>query len=380
MASRRISALTYVSLILVFWITPLATTTIYGATSTTPPRYFPVYPRPIDQPFMPGLDWGARLDIENIFNAHGGLVRNAVTDVIGNIGLTYNTEEAGLWQGGLFTAGITGVASGYEPKLAGELQTVSDLWALSTVRFSELSYKQQFNPLFLVRAGIMDFNYYFDLTVVGAELMNSSFGLTPTLYVDALVPTYHYSGWGAMSEIGSILKGRVGIFQGNPKELNTVFSQGYFAIGELEDTLTLNKQSLLLKAGAWRYRRPSLSWYNTYGFYGMAEDTWYMGKRQCSLFLQAGDNLQDANVVPYYVGGGVRVKPLFNRRPDDVFSLGVASVGVQSARQETAYEVTYVIRLTKQVSLQPDLQYVVNPGGTNPNALMGIVRVHADFS
>jgi porin len=349
-----------------------------------PARYMSVYPNVTEKPFeIKGFKWGAQFDLEDVINLKGGLEQDAVTDAIANVGFTYDTQEAQLWKGGLFTVGVTGISSGDEPKLAGEFQTASDLWAQSTLRFSEFSYAQKFNEYLLGRAGIMDFNYYFDTTKEAFELINSSFSLAPTFYSNALyIPTYPWSAFGAMAEMGSHdLMGRAGLFQGNGKELNSTFSQGYLALAEIEKKLKFCQQEFDFKLGAWRYRQPVPSvGYNTYGFYGMAEDAWYMGPRRWSAFVEGGHNPESINLVPTYVTGGLRIKDLFQAPPEDVVSVGIAHISINSTAPETAYEATYVIQFMKNFYVQPDIQYFVHPGGVNPNAWMGILRAHLELS
>jgi porin len=49
---------------------------------------------------------------------------------------------------------------------------------------------------------------------------------------------------------------------------------------------------------------------------------------------------------------------------------------------ELSIEALYKAQLTKNLYLKPDIQYVVNPAGTDaklPNALVGMVRVGLEF-
>ena len=58
-------------------------------------------------------------------------------------------------------------------------------------------------------------------------------------------------------------------------------------------------------------------------------------------------------------------------------SLGVETTAIGNA--ETAYELTYVAKLTEHLSLQPDLQYIQHPNGYFPDATVGILRLHVEF-
>ncbi len=96
----------------------------------------------------------------------------------------------------------------------------------------------------------------------------------------------------------------------------------------------------------------------------------------------------DRNLVDFYVDGGLVYKGPFGRAADQV-GLAVAHARVGRAAtgfdadvarftgspypirsSETALELTYRLQLAPWWQLQPDFQYVFNPGGglPNPNA------------
>ena len=101
------------------------------------------------------------------------------------------------------------------------------------------------------------------------------------------------------------------------------------------------------------------------------------------------------NRFSQYYGGSVVYRGLVPGRPTDEFGLGMAAAlnsshyerGQQQAGQqvddaEITLELTYSINLSPQVLLQPDLQYVINPG-TNPtikNAFILGIRVGLNFN
>ena len=54
----------------------------------------------------------------------------------------------------------------------------------------------------------------------------------------------------------------------------------------------------------------------------------------------------------------------------------------ERGRDETAIELTYKVQVTSQIYLQPEMQYVVHPGGTDmklKNATVGLVRLGLEF-
>ena len=70
--------------------------------------------------------------------------------------------------------------------------------------------------------------------------------------------------------------------------------------------------------------------------------------------------------------------------------LGIAQVGISKKMvddlptvqsYEMAIELSYAIPLIQQVTIQPDLQYIINPGGTNEfnNAFVGFLRIIIEY-
>lgn len=125
------------------------------------------------------------------------------------------------------------------------------------------------------------------------------------------------------------------------------------------------------------------------GFYGVIDQMiWRSGERSINVFLRAGVVPSDRNLVSSYVDGGVGIKGPFEGRPDDLLTFGVAhgNIGANARGldqdtlffngpnypirdHETAFEISYIFRVTPWWSIQPDLQYIVHPGGRVPNPL-----------
>ena len=127
-----------------------------------------------------------------------------------------------------------------------------------------------------------------------------------------------------------------------------------------------------------------------YGFYGVADQmVWREAGSEdqgINLFLRAGGTPSDCNLVDFYVDGGGGYKGLIPGRNDDVLGLAVAFARISGAASdldddarrfnaiaspvrdyEAVVELTYVAQLTPYWTLQPDLQYVIHPGGDIAN-------------
>lgn len=105
------------------------------------------------------------------------------------------------------------------------------------------------------------------------------------------------------------------------------------------------------------------------------------------LFSQLG--LADENVSASRVHAslGTSVKGTFESRDDDTAGVFVSycnmsrASGSTTTRDETLIESFYKVQLTPWVSISPDVQYIVNPGGTPgvKNAWVGSLQIIVSF-
>ena len=104
------------------------------------------------------------------------------------------------------------------------------------------------------------------------------------------------------------------------------------------------------------------------------------------LFLLAMGAPQSYNLSNLYIDGGMNWKGPFRGRENDVSGFGVAYLGISPAKRgfgkdvmfftgsgssyssnETVLEATYLYQLSPWLTLQPDAQYVINPGAGIPS-------------
>lgn len=159
--------------------------------------------------------------------------------------------------------------------------------------------------------------------------------------------------------------------------------QGKYAIGFWGYTTELNDLSDLDGSGN-PIRRDG-----TYGMYGLAEHMVFHERGDSTqgliLFARAGVADPRVNRFSQYYGGGLVYQGLLPGRPTDEVGLGVAAAlngshfergqqqsGVLADDAEIAFEFTYAINFTPEVLIQPNLQYIINPG-TNPSIANAVV-------
>ncbi len=135
----------------------------------------------------------------------------------------------------------------------------------------------------------------------------------------------------------------------------------------------------------------------SYGIYVLAERTLYRepgGDQGLTVFGRAGVARARVNRFAAYTGGGAVYAGIIPGRPHDECGVAVAVafnssayrdlMALQGSRPdaaETAVELTYRAQLLSWLALQPDVQYVVNPGTVpgRPNAWVVGLRGEVAF-
>jgi porin len=236
---------------------------------------------------------------------------------------------------------------------------------------------------------------------------------------------YPNATWGAMVKVkptartyvmGGVYNGDPSIRDNNRHGVDLSLNGPLFAIGEVGYQINgLPGESPLLgnyKFGAW-YDDATLTDFNSgdsargsWGFYGLFDQVLVpFGERGsnrglgifCSVIFASDPGVQQ---MPFFFTAGVAARGPFDARPNDSCGLGVVyghfsenlqdaqrqeqqlnpTVGVQD--YEMAIELAYRFYFAKRaLFIQPDLQYIVQPGGTGDgdNALVLGCQVGINF-
>ena len=173
---------------------------------------------------------------------------------------------------------------------------------------------------------------------------------------------------------GAILIAEAGFTPGGDKEIGDGYRFGvYYDTGKFNDVA-----------------EDGISETGNYGFYAIAEQTVYRETMNGSqgLTLWASGTLapdEEINTFPYFLSGGMLYEGLIPGRDEDVAAFGAAygilSRDIEGQDFEIALEWTYVYRLYPWRALQPDVQWIINPGGTGdiPDALVAGVQISLDL-
>ena len=125
------------------------------------------------------------------------------------------------------------------------------------------------------------------------------------------------------------------------------------------------------------------------GIYAVADQmVWRAPGRSLNLFVRGGLSPSDRNLISYYVDGGAGLKGLLPGREDDVLTFGFAYAKISRdavaldqdtlaisgppypiRNEEVVFELSYAAQVAPWWTIQPDLQYIVHPGGNvaDPN-------------
>ena len=344
-------------------------------------------------------------------------------ELLWNVDLQLVLDEGALWSGGKAFFYVLGNGGDDPTRRVGDFQVVNNIAAPSTWKLFEAWIEQGFaGGSAAVLAGLYDLNSEFDVLGSAQLFINSSFGIGPDFsqtYLNGpsifpvtslatrvkLRPAPGFRIQAAVfdgvagdpddpygTEVildpdnGLLLAGEVAWYGGPSPAPGR--GGGDFHTGEVGRGLEPAYESKVA-LGLWGYTRdfprhetgsgdPSESTGKSFGGYALAEARMFAeagGRQGLWGFLRAGVASADVNQVGSYVGGGVSyLGPIPGRDRDEV-GLGIAAARngdrfVRSARSrgtpverwEVAVELTYRVALPGGASLQPDLQWIVNPG------------------
>jgi porin len=272
----------------------------------------------------------------------------------------------------------------------GDIQTASNIEALSVTRLFELWVEQDFGEKgrgVSARAGLMDLNETFDSIDAASIFTNSSHGIAPDLSRSgrngpSIFPVTSVGvqlGWSPSPALSAHLAAFDGV-PGNPahpKAFATIRlsrEDGALLIGQADYKFAPDAQVSL---GLWGYTtsRPDLTAPGAErrarpGAYAFVEGP-APGLAKARAWVRAGVADGRSQAVSAYVGGGLVWKGLLTGRDDDQFGIAVARamIGAPARRAgglpaaETTWEATYSFKVREGLNLQPDVQYIIHPSG-----------------
>lgn len=334
-----------------------------------------------------------------VTNFHGGIKTGSTYLGLANLKIGFNTEKAHWWKGGSFFINAANTHGGQpSTTLVGDFQGVSNIEAGDLTFMYELWYKQQIGRVQLT-AGLQDLNVDFATTSYGASFTNSSFGIQSSIADNIPSPIFPLTALGVSLQwnISSTFSWEMAVFDGTPDDYQSnpynvhwklSKNDGYLAISEWQLAASLIRGlEGKYKLGIYTHRHNDSipTRVHNQGLYVIADQQIIKTEKGgVGLFSQLGLTPRK-NCNNYYGSLGVNWQAPFASRPDDECGIAFAYAGMHDNNGiggELSIEALYKAQLTKNVYLKPDIQYVVNPAGTDtklPNALVGMVRIGIEF-
>ena len=355
------------------------------------------------------------------------------------------------WRGAMAHISVHEIfGQGLSQHRVGNLLTVSGIEAEPAFRLFNLWVEQKIGGKASLRVGQFTAGQEFAISNTANLFVNSTFGWPASFATDLPSggPAYPLAAPGVRLAITPDARTtvRLAIFAGDPagpgggdpqrRDLHGLnglrFSGRPFIIGEVERSSAGDDPSLTVRAGGWLHLndfadlardasgRPlgtpgssgqMLQHRGNAGLYGVADMRLWRSAavdgRNVHGFVRGSFSPSDRNMIDLYADGGVAMTAPLRRRPKDVVGIGVAVARISPrlrdlARSQVApggalssplpdyegvVELSYQAQLGT-ISVQPNVQYVVHPGGGAaaadgvgrvPDALVIGVRTAARF-
>lgn len=331
-------------------------------------------------------DWSYTGEV--LGNLSGGLKTGS--HYLGYATLGMNICSDGLWKGGSLRVSMGNTHGGTPTEsLIGDFQTVSNIEAGDHTFLRELWFQQDFGRFSLI-GGLQDLNVHYATCSYSVDYINSSFGIFSTMSANFASPIFPITGLGLdlqwhISDQWNVqtafFDGNVTDFDDNPHNLkwNLDLDKGYLSVSEVKFApLMANRLEGFYTLGVYYHTE-----LKTTGFYTTAaQSLWKSGERDLRAFFQASYTEKSKNNNYMYIGGGVNMTGVFSAEGRDLLGIGAAVAYFDKYPNETTLELFYKRHLGKYFFVQPDLQVVIHPAGTDvpvQDAIVGILRAGLEF-
>jgi porin len=357
-----------------------------------------------------GVSIDASLILEGFKNLRGGIsTYPPVGASTFDLSLTLDTARLLKVPGGTFYVDLEDHA-GRNPTtvLVGDLQIFDKLNMLPYLQIFELWYQQKlFDNTIRLKVGKVDANSEFSVIDNGLPFLNSSTQVSPTVYLFPTTPDpmpainvfftptkFYYASFGAFYANRSVGFGNL---VGTPQDAQ-LSETGWFLVGETGlqwQYLPFLAGSGNLRLGAWGHTGTFTRFDNSqqqgvYGGYAILDQTLWQpagarpGGRGIRAFVEYGQTQRTVNPVDLHLGGGFTWTGPLATRPQDIIGFSPQYAHISAAASlpqsfELALESFYRFQISGWAWIMPDLQYIINPGGHYPNALVATVRMKLDF-
>lgn len=346
----------------------------------------------------------------DVFSLVSGGLDSGATRYMDNldIQLTLDTSAWAPKGGTLFIYGMYNNNRGFDGDVIGSHNGTSNIENSRLFRLEEAWYEQRFmDGKASLKFGLIDLNSEFDAIDPAGLFINPAHGIGtdfsqsgpngPSIFPNtSLAVSLAY-------DFGDNWSYRVGIFDGTPNDPDRPQHHAFKLTDGALITSEINKEldnGWRIGAGIWHYTKeqdrvaPTLSGITTatsQGAYAFAHGPI---SETVDAWVRFGKASQKTNPFSGYLGMGLVKNGIFGREDDqlgfaiarskngNLFMRSEAATGNFMDKTETNLELTYRYQLNDSWAVQPDVQYIFNPG-TDPtvkNAFSVGLRFEAAFS
>ena len=371
-----------------------------------------------------GIEFGGAYVGEAFANS-GGYNQGGKYDGVLALYVNAHLEKLGFWKGLCFhTDGFQIHGQSITADNIGSLMPVSNLEATPATRLFELWLEQHmFDDKLAIRFGQMSADAEFVISEGGGFFLNGTWGWPSITAADMPSggPAYPLATPGVRVAVtpNDNFQLLVGLYNGDPappcasEDPQVCNSDGLdFELDDpplllVEGAYKYNQDRLAgtIKLGGWNHfgdfehqrfdvggnliavtGLPGKPFDNDYGFYGIIDQLiWRVpgseDAKGVALFGRIIGAPSDRNLIDFYADGGITFSGMIPRRPDDSFAIGLAYTGISdqvhgfdvdsglpvARNYEALLEICYTMQLAQGWTLQPDFQYIWQPGGNVPN-------------
>lgn len=108
------------------------------------------------------------------------------------------------------------------------------------------------------------------------------------------------------------------------------------------------------------------------------QTVWSRQQRYIELFLMSVLSSRREGKNHIHIAGGATLHSVFSKKGRDCLGLGITSAIMAELANETTIELTYKYQIHNYISIQPNIQLIINPIGTGvrlKNALFTALRM-----
>ncbi len=360
---------------------------------------------------------------EGFANLSGGVRTGGDYDGLLKISLNLDLQKLVNWDGAtLYASMLYPHGDGITASDVHDYNILSNIDAYDSVRLSELWLQQTFfDGRFSLRVGHLVTDNDFYVSNNSNLFFNSAFAVLGTVLHDVTPPIYPIASEGIRlhDDITPSVYVQAMAVDDNPGLQNIDDKHGIeFGLNHSHGVLAFYEAGYIpnppnsgsplqaaYKLGGFfdTQFHPDISngtsSHGDYGFYAVADQPLYTAPgstkdspQGLSGFARLSYAPDQRNPVVYYFDTGFNYTGLLPGRTNDIFGaafsferLGtdveLASEAPVLSHHEHVLEITYLANLTTWFSLQPDFQYIINPGGFGriPNAAVAGIRFNITF-